>query len=100
MTTLTLPRLRGSTFARYSVSELNLDRLRELAGHLRNACRELRELAAQGADAFVADSKTRNRPSTFSSSRLKRHWTCATIWQQKKGGRSPEDYADCMSILA
>ena len=42
------------------MGDLNLDRMRQLAGHLRNACRELKELAAQGADVFLADTKTKN----------------------------------------
>jgi len=36
------------------VSEVNLDRLRDLAGHLRDAVRQLRELAAIPRAVFLA----------------------------------------------
>jgi len=42
------------------VNEVNLDRVRGFAGHIRNACRELRSLVAGGEEAFLADSKTTN----------------------------------------
>ena len=81
------------------MSELNLDRLRELAGHLRNACRELREISAQGADAFLADSKTRNSAKYLLIVAAEAALDICNHVAAKKGGRSPEDYADCMSIL-
>ena len=58
-TVISLP-LPASFFVGCCMGEVNLDRLRELAGHLRNACRELRTLAAPGAHAFFADQKTVN----------------------------------------
>ena len=42
------------------MSEVNLDRLRELAGHLRNACRQLQEFGRQDVQAFLADANTVN----------------------------------------
>jgi hypothetical protein len=42
------------------VGEVNFDRLRDLAGHLRNACRQLREVGNQGVEAFLSDAKTAN----------------------------------------
>jgi uncharacterized protein YutE (UPF0331/DUF86 family) len=41
------------------VSEVNLDRLRELAGHLRDAVRQLRELGQAPRERFVAELRTR-----------------------------------------
>ena len=40
------------------MSEVNLDRLRELSGHLRDAVRQLRELAQSSREVFVADSRS------------------------------------------
>ena len=48
------------TCARRSVSEVNLDRLRELAGYLRDAVRQLRELGQAPRERFVADPRTTN----------------------------------------
>lgn len=42
------------------MSEVNLDRLRALAGHLRNACRQLQELGEQDDKTFLADAKAVN----------------------------------------
>src|SRR5260370_6966018 len=53
-------RSRGSTCGTPSVSEVNLDRLRELAGHLLGAVRELRELGRAPREVFLADSRTVN----------------------------------------
>jgi hypothetical protein len=40
------------------VREVNLDRLRELAGHLANAVRQLREMGQSSRDAFLKDPRT------------------------------------------
>ena len=56
----TLLPLRDATFVRRLVSEVNLDRLGELSGHLRNACRQLRAYTEHGVEAFISDAKTTN----------------------------------------
>lgn len=38
--------------------DVNVDRLRELAGHLRDAVRQLRELATGAEADFLRDSRT------------------------------------------
>jgi uncharacterized protein YutE (UPF0331/DUF86 family) len=40
--------------------DVNLDRLRMLAGHLRDALRQLRELGTVSVGAFVDDARTVN----------------------------------------
>lgn len=100
MTILTLRRLLGDISARPSVSEVNLDRVRELAGHIRSACRELRGLAAQGAELFVADTKTTNSAKYLLIVAAEAALDICNHLAAKRGGRSPEDYADCMAILA
>jgi hypothetical protein len=59
-TTAILRRSPGNICARPSVSEVNLDRLRHLAGHLRNACRQLQEIGKQDGKAFLSDAKAVN----------------------------------------
>src|SRR2546422_8785726 len=100
MTILTLFRLPGNTCVRCLVSEVNLDRVRELAGHVRNACRELRELATQDAEAFLADSRTINSAKYLLIVSAEAALDICNHLAARKGGRSPEDYADCMAIMA
>ena len=40
--------------------DVNRDRLRELAGHLRDSIRQLRELGAATRTAFLTDARTVN----------------------------------------
>jgi len=82
------------------VSEVNLDRVRELAGHIRNACRQLRELTAPGAESFLADAKTMNSAKYLLIVAAEAALDMCTHLAAKRGGRSPEDYADCMVILS
>jgi uncharacterized protein YutE (UPF0331/DUF86 family) len=81
------------------VSEVNLDRLRELAGHLRNACRQLQEFGKQDAHAFLADPNLVNSAKYLLIVASEAALDICNHLAAKKGGRSPEDYADCMAIL-
>lgn len=84
---------------RWSVSEVNVDRLRELSGHLRNACRQLHDLGGQGEEAFLGDAKTINSAKYLLIVATEAALDICNHLAAKKGGRSPEDYADCMTIL-
>ncbi len=53
MITSTLSPLPVSTFARCSVAEVNLHRLRDLAGQLHNAVRELQEIGRLGKERVL-----------------------------------------------
>lgn len=81
------------------MSEVNVDRLRELAGHLRSACRQLREHASLSLDVFLSDAKTMNSAKYLLIVASEAALDICNHLAAKKGGRSPEDYADCMSIL-
>ncbi len=81
------------------MSEVNVDRLRELAGHLRNACRQLQALGKQDARAFLADAKTVNSAKYLLIVAAEAALDICNHLAAKRGGRSPEDYADCMAIL-
>lgn len=82
------------------MSEVNLDRLRELAGHLRNAVRQLREVANMSAAAFAADARTANAAKYMLIVACEAALDICNHLAARRSARSPEDYADCMTILA
>ena len=96
----TLLPLRDATFVRRLVSEVNLDRLGELSGHFRNACRQLRAYTEHGVEAFISDAKTTNSAKYLLIVASEAALDICNHLVAKKGGRSPEDYADCMSVLS
>lgn len=81
------------------MGEVNLDRLRELSGHLRDACRQLREVGDQAEEAFLADGKTVNSAKYLLIVATEAALDICNHLAARKGGRSPADYADCMTIL-
>lgn len=82
------------------MSEVNLDRLRELAGHLRNAVRELREIGDTPPEAFLADSRLVNAAKYLLIIATEAALDICNHLAARKGGRSPVDYADCIAVLA
>jgi uncharacterized protein YutE (UPF0331/DUF86 family) len=81
------------------VSEVNLDRLRELAGHLLGAVRELRELGQTPREAFFADSRTVNSAKYLLIVATEAALDICNHIAARRGGRSPRDYADCLTVL-
>jgi len=82
------------------VSEVNLDRLRELAGHLRDAVRQLRELAGIPREVFLVDSRALNSAKYLLIVAAEAALDICNHLAARRGARSPEDYADCMTVLA
>jgi uncharacterized protein YutE (UPF0331/DUF86 family) len=82
------------------VRDVNLDRLRALAGHLRDAVRQLRETADVPVESFVADARTVNSAKYLLIVAAEAALDICNHLAARRGGRSPEDYADCMAILA
>jgi uncharacterized protein YutE (UPF0331/DUF86 family) len=82
------------------VSEVNLDRLRELAGHLRDAVRQLRELGHPPRELFVADPRTTNSAKYLLIVATEAALDICNHLAARRGARSPENYADCMAIMA
>jgi uncharacterized protein YutE (UPF0331/DUF86 family) len=82
------------------VPEVNLDRLRELAGHLRNAVRELREIGQTPKEIFLKDSRLVNSAKYLLIVAAEAALDICNHLAARKGGRSPTDYADCIAILA
>ncbi len=81
------------------MADVNVDRLRELAGHLRDACRQLHELGKLGEAGFLSDAKAVNSAKYLLIVATEAALDICGHVAAKRGGRSPEDYADCMKIL-
>ena len=82
------------------MSEVNLDRLRELAGHLRDAVRQLRELGEPSRAVFTADRRTTNAAKYLFIVAAEAALDICNHLAARRGARSPQDYADCMAIMA
>jgi uncharacterized protein YutE (UPF0331/DUF86 family) len=81
------------------VSEVNLDRLRELTGYLRDAVRQLRELGEASRESFLADRRLVNSAKYPLIVASEAALDICNHLAVRRGGRSPADYADCMTIL-
>jgi uncharacterized protein YutE (UPF0331/DUF86 family) len=81
------------------VREVNYDRLRDLAGYLRDAVRQLRELATTPRDAFLADARTVNSAKYLLIVAAEAALDICNHLAARRGGRSPADYADCIAVL-
>ena len=79
--------------------DVNLDRLRELAGHLKDAARQLDELGAISLDAFIADRRAVNSAKYLLIVACEAALDICNHLAARRGGRSPADYADCIAIL-
>jgi len=82
------------------VREVNLDLLRELAGHLENAVRQLREVGQNPRETFLGDLRTVNSAKYLLIVATESALDICNHLVARRGGRSPEDYADCIAILA
>ncbi len=78
---------------------MNLDRLRELAGYLRDAVRQLRELGQPSRELFVADSRVTNSAKYLLIVAAEAALDICNHLAARRGARSPQDYADCMAIM-
>lgn len=82
------------------MSEVNLDRLRELAGHLRDSVRQLRELGRSPREVFLAEPRSVNSAKYLLIVATEAALDICNHLAARRGARSPEDYADCMAIMA
>lgn len=82
------------------MGEVNLDRLRELAGHVRDSVRQLRELGRSPREVFLAEARSLNSAkyllivASEAAPDIRNHLAA------RRGARSPEDCADCRAIMA
>jgi len=82
------------------VPEINLDRLRELAGYLRNAVRELRAVGQTPKEVWLLDARSINSAKYLLIVAAEAALDICNHLAARKGGRSPADYADCIVVLA
>jgi uncharacterized protein YutE (UPF0331/DUF86 family) len=82
------------------VSDVNLDRFRELAGHLRDAVRQLRDLGQPPRETFVAEPRAVNSAKYLLIVAARAALDICNHLAARGGARSPEDYADGMAIMA
>lgn len=80
--------------------EINLDRLRELAGYLRNAVRELRAVGQTPKEVWLLDARSINSAKYLLIVAAEAALDICNHLAARKGGRSPADYADCIVVLA
>lgn len=80
--------------------DVNLERLRALAGQLRSAVRELEEYGTITPEAFVTDRKTVNSAKYLLVVATEAALDICNHLAARRGGRSPADYADCIAVLA
>lgn len=81
------------------MGRINADRLRELAGYLRDALRQLRDVGAVPVETFVADRRTVHSAKYLLVVATEAALDICNHLAARKGGRSPADYADCIAIL-
>jgi uncharacterized protein YutE (UPF0331/DUF86 family) len=81
------------------VADLNLDRLRGLAGQLRSALSELNEVAGMPVESFVRDRRAVNSAKYLLIVATEAALDICNHLVSRRGERSPADYADCIGIL-
>jgi uncharacterized protein YutE (UPF0331/DUF86 family) len=82
------------------MSDVNLDRLRELAGYVRDAVRQLQETTAGATlEEFLADRRTVNSAKYLLIVATEATLDICNHLSARRGGRSPVDYADCIRVL-
>lgn len=74
-------------------------RIRELLGTMADAERRLRELAAEPEEAFLADYRNTESAKYLLIVATESAIDICNHLVARQGGRAPEDYADCFSVL-
>lgn len=80
--------------------ELDLDRLRDVLGHMGDARRRLGELARLSEDEFLADFRNSGAAKYLAVVGAEAAIDLCNHLVARLGGRAPRDYADCFSVLA
>ncbi len=81
------------------MAEVNLDRLRQLAAEIRRAVHELRRLGEASEAEFLADAKAVNSAKYLFIVACEAAIDICAHLAARRGGRAPEDYADCFAVL-
>jgi len=81
------------------VSDLRLDRIRELAAEIRKAMAGLRSLGGVPESEFLEDAKAVNSAKYLLIVACEAAIDICNHIAARRGGRAPEDYADCFEVL-
>ncbi|MBI2265623.1 MAG: DUF86 domain-containing protein [Armatimonadetes bacterium] len=81
------------------MGKVNPDRLREVASEIRKAKKEIEGIASLSLEQFLADSKAINSVKYLLIVVTEGAIDICNHIAAKEGGRCPEDYADCFSVL-
>jgi len=81
------------------VSDLRLDRIRELAAEIRKAMAGLRSLGSVPESEFLEDAKAVNSAKYLLIVACEAAIDICNHIAARRGGRAPEDYADCFEVL-
>ncbi len=81
------------------MDDLRLDRIRELAAEIRRAITELRSLGSVAQAEFLGDTKAVNSTKYLLIVCCEAAIDICNHLAARRGGRAPEDYADCFEVL-
>lgn len=81
------------------MDDLRLDRIRELAAEIRRAIGELRSLGSATQAEFLGDTKAVNSAKYLLIVCCEAAIDICSHLAARRGGRAPEDYADCFEVL-
>lgn len=81
------------------MAEMNLDRLRQLAAEIRRALHQLRALGTVSEREFLADAKAINSAKYLFIVACEGAIDICSHLSARRGGRAPDDYADCFQVL-
>lgn len=81
------------------MSDLRLDRIRELAAEIRKAMAGLRSLGSVPESEFLEDAKAVNSAKYLLIVACEAAIDICNHIAARRGGRAPEDYADCFEVL-
>lgn len=81
------------------MADLRLDRLRELAAEIRRAVGQLRSLGSVPRAEFLEDATALNSAKYLLIVCCEAAIDICNHLAARRGGRAPEDYADCFAVL-
>lgn len=82
------------------MGSVNLDRVRHLLGSIAEAESRLRELGKLSEEEFLADFRNTESAKYLFVTAIEAAIDLCNHLVSKRGGRPPEDYADCFRALA
>jgi len=82
------------------MKEVDPIRIRDLLGNMNDALRRLRELGDLPEEAFLADYRNTESAKYLLIVAMESAIDSCNHIVARKGGRAPQDYADCFTILA